>query len=39
MKSMNIPCAKMPGYKHDGVRNRDFMTSERLNVAELDQGC
>ena len=35
MKNINIPSEKLPVYKHEGVRNRVFMTSERLNMAEL----
>ena len=35
VKGMNIPSEKMPGYKHGGVRNMVFMTSQRLNMAEL----
>ena len=35
VKGMNIPSQKMPGYKHGGVRNRVFMTSQRLDMAEL----
>ena len=35
MKDMNILSQKMPGYKHRGVRNRVFMTSQRLSIAEL----
>ena len=32
---MNISSEKMPGYKHGGVWNRVFMTSQRLNMVEL----
>ena len=35
MKGMIIPSGKTPGCKDGGVRNRVFMTSERLNMAEL----
>ena len=35
---MNIPSQKMPGYKHGDVRNRVFMMSQRLNMAELESG-
>ena len=29
VKGMNIPSKKMSGYKHGGVRNRVFMTSQK----------
>ena len=35
MKEKNIPSEKMPGYKHGGVRNSAFMTSQKLNMVEL----
>ena len=35
MKDMNILSQKIPGYKYRGVRNRAFVTSQRLNMAEL----
>ena len=35
MKGMNTPFKKMLGYRHEGVRNRIFMTSQNLNMAEL----
>ena len=35
MKDMNILSQKIPGHKYRVVRNRVFMTSKRLNVAEL----
>ena len=35
MKDKNIPSEKMLGYKHGGVRNRAFMTSQKLNMVEL----
>ena len=35
VKGMNIPSQKMPGYEHGGVRNMVFMTSRRLDMAEL----
>ena len=39
VKGMNIPSEKMPGYKHGSDRNRVFMTSQRLNIAELATSC
>ena len=35
VKGMNILSEKIPGCKHGGVRNRIFMTSQWLNMAEL----
>ena len=35
MKDMNILSHKIPGYKYRGARNRVFVTSQRLNMAEL----
>ena len=35
VKGMNILSEKIPGYKLSSVRNRVFMTSQRLNMAEL----
>ena len=35
MKDMNIPSEKIPGYKHKSVRDRIFMTSQRLNMTDL----
>ena len=35
MKGMNTPFKRMLGYRHEGVRNRIFMTSQKLNMAEL----
>ena len=35
MKDMSILSQKIPGYKHACIQNRDFMTSQRLNMAEL----
>ena len=35
MKDMNILSQKIPGYKYRGVWNRVFVTSQRLNMAEL----
>ena len=32
---MNIPSEKMPGYKHESVRDRAFKMSKRLKLAEL----
>ena len=35
MKGMDIPPEKMPCYKKEDVRNKAFVTQQRLNMDEL----